>query len=199
MRVAEPIISVSGLRGVVGESLTPDVAMRFVAAFAAELEPGPLVVTRDGRNSGRMLADAVRSALAAVGRDTIDADVAATPTTGVLVRSYEAAGGIQISASHNPAIYNGLKLFSPAGQVLSAEAGQRVIDRYRQQAPTWVPYDRIGSNDFCPDHSNVTWAWSWPRSTPSGFVRSNSRCCSTRTTVPGAIWDANFYTPSIAK
>lgn len=149
--MAEPIISVSGLRGIVGESLTPEVALRFAAAFAAELEPGPIVITRDGRGTGRMLADAVRAGLAAVGRATIDADVAATPTTGVLVRSQDAAGGIQISASHNPAVYNGLKLFSPQGQVLSAEAGQRVIDRYRQQQPAWVAHDRVGATELCPD------------------------------------------------
>lgn len=147
----EPIISVSGLRGIVGESLTPEVAMRYVAAFAAVLEPGPIVVTRDGRSSGRMLGDAVRSALAAVGRDTIDADVAATPTTGVLVSRYNAAGGIQISASHNPAEYNGLKLFGPAGHVIPAAEGAKVIERYRGDEIAWVGHDAIGTIDYCTD------------------------------------------------
>ncbi len=81
-----PIISVSGLRGVVGDTLTLEVAMRYACALAAELPEGPIVLTRDGRATGRMLADAVRAALCAVGRDVIDADVAATPTTGVLIR-----------------------------------------------------------------------------------------------------------------
>jgi phosphomannomutase len=107
--VSEPIISVSGLRGIVGDSLTPEVAVRYACAFAAECPAGPLVLTRDGRASGRMLADCLRGGLAAIGRDVIDADVAATPTTGVLVRTLRAAGGIQISASHNPPEYNGLK------------------------------------------------------------------------------------------
>jgi phosphomannomutase len=61
--VSEPIISVSGLRGIVGESLTPDVAMRYVAAFASTLPPGPVVVSRDGRTSGPMLAEIVRGTL----------------------------------------------------------------------------------------------------------------------------------------
>ncbi|MFM9116866.1 MAG: phosphoglucosamine mutase, partial [Planctomycetota bacterium] len=76
---SELIISVSGLRGVVGDSLTPDVALRYVAAFAADLPPGPIVLTRDGRTTGRMIADLVRGCLSAVGRTVIDAGVAATP------------------------------------------------------------------------------------------------------------------------
>ncbi|HEY2894839.1 MAG TPA: phosphoglucosamine mutase, partial [Pirellulales bacterium] len=116
--MAEPIISVSGLRGIVGVSLTSDVAMRYAQALALELPPGPFVVTRDGRASGPMLAAAVCDALTAIGRNVIDAGIAATPTTGVLVRQCHAKGGIQITASHNPSEYNGLKLFSTAGRVV---------------------------------------------------------------------------------
>jgi len=91
--VKEPIISVSGLRGVVGETLTPDVAIRYVRAFASTLPEGPIVITRDGRTTGRMLANVLFGGLCATGRDVINADVAATPTTGVLVRQHGAAGG----------------------------------------------------------------------------------------------------------
>ena len=59
----EPIISVSGLRGIVGESLTPEVAIRYACAFAAEAPPGSLVLSRDGRATGRMLADALSAGL----------------------------------------------------------------------------------------------------------------------------------------
>jgi phosphomannomutase len=86
--VKEPIISVSGLRGVVGESLSPELVMRFACAFAGGLKAGPLVITRDSRNTGAMLADAVRAGLAAVGRTVLDAGIAATPTTGVLIRQH---------------------------------------------------------------------------------------------------------------
>ena len=77
--VEQPIISVSGLRGIVGTTLTPDVASHYACALAGELGEGSLVITRDGRASGRMLADAVRTGLTAMGRNVIDADVAATP------------------------------------------------------------------------------------------------------------------------
>lgn len=132
--MSELIISVSGLRGIVGESLTPDIAARYTTAFAAELVEGPIVVTRDGRTTGAMLADAVSAALAGTGREVLDAGIAATPTTGVLVRELTAAGGIQISASHNPAEYNGIKLFSREGRVIPAAEGERVLQRYRGNA-----------------------------------------------------------------
>lgn len=149
---AEPIISVSGLRGIIGETLTPEVASRYAAAFHAELPPGAVVITRDGRATGRMLADVVRGTLCALGRDVIDADLAATPTTGILVRQLRAVGGIQISASHNPPAYNGLKLFSQAGRVISAAAGEPVLERYRQAAtPPWVTHDQVGQLESCHD------------------------------------------------
>jgi phosphomannomutase len=149
---AEPIISVSGLRGVVGETLTPEVAIRYASAFSAELGPGAIVLTRDGRATGRMLADVLRGTLCALGRDVIDADVAATPTTGVLVRAYRAAGGLQISASHNPAEYNGIKLFGPEGRVITEAAGQPVLARYRAgRAPAWVRHDAVGTLQPCAD------------------------------------------------
>ena len=129
---AEPlIVSVSGLRGVVGESLTPEVAARYAAAFAATLPPGPIVVGRDGRESGPLLAAAITARLAMAGRDVLDCGVAATPTVGIAVREQAAAGGIQISASHNPARYNGMKLFAAAGRVLTAAAGREVLAAFQ--------------------------------------------------------------------
>ena len=89
--MAEPIISVSGLRGIVGDTLTPDVAMRYATAFAAIAPPGDILVGRDSRPSGRMLSLAIHAALQAVGRTTIDAGIAATPTVGVLLRHFKAA------------------------------------------------------------------------------------------------------------
>jgi len=149
--VSEPIISVSGLRGIVGESLTPDIAIHYVCAFASILSDGPIIITRDGRKTGRMLANALFGGLCATGRDVIDADVTATPTTGVLVRQHGAAGGIQISASHNPPPYNGLKLFGKEGRILTATEGQPVTERYRAGEITWVKHDRVGNVVPCED------------------------------------------------
>ena len=84
--------------------------------------------------AGRCLPRRLLGGLTAVGRDVIDAGIAATPTTGILVRHHGAAGGIQISASHNPPQYNGLKLFSAEGRVIPAAAGQQVIQRYESES-----------------------------------------------------------------
>ncbi len=143
--MSQLIISVSGLRGIVGETLTPQVAARYAAAFASWAPPGPLVLSFDGRATGPALADVVAGTLAACGRQVLDAGVAATPTTGVLVSHLHAAGGIQISASHNPAPYNGLKLFSSAGQVLSADDGEHVLRRYHDNAAAWADHKTIGA------------------------------------------------------
>lgn len=148
---AEPIISVSGLRGVVGESLTPEMAIRYATAFAAAAPAGAMVITRDSRPSGSLLAEAIHAGLRAVGRHTIDAGIAATPTTGVLIRHYRAAGGIQISASHNPSEYNGLKLFSAEGRVIPDAPGQKVLARYRAGTVDWVRHDRLGTEEACTD------------------------------------------------
>lgn len=129
---SEPIISVSGLRGIVGSSLTSEVAYRYAAAFAATLPAGPAIVTRDGRENGpQLIAPIVRGLAQHGGRQVLDGGVAATPTTGVLVRHLGCAGGIQISASHNPAEYNGMKLFSAEGRVVPATDGARVLERYQ--------------------------------------------------------------------
>ncbi|MEX0865962.1 MAG: phosphoglucosamine mutase [Pirellulales bacterium] len=147
----ELIISVSGLRGVVGDSLTPPVAAAYVGSFIAELGPGPILLSRDGRDSGPMLRDVIQGAIIACGRLCIDADVAATPTTGVLVRSHKMAGGVQISASHNPAEYNGIKLFGPDGRVVPADIGQRVKQRYESGDIRWVMHDQLRLAVRCDD------------------------------------------------
>lgn len=158
----ELIVSVSGLRGIVGQGLSPSVAIDYSAAYAAELGPGPVLVGRDGRVSGPMLADAVRSSLAGVGRQVIDADVSATPTVGVLIRHHHCAGGIQITASHNPPEYNGLKLFSPEGRMLDQEAGEAVLKRYHQGKPRWVSQDQVGEvrclDDTVAEHCRLVLA-----------------------------------------
>ena len=136
---SEPlIVSVSGLRGIVGESLTNDIAAAYACSFIETLPDGPIVIGRDGRASGPGIRDAITKALVTSGRHVLDCDIASTPTVGVAVVENNAAGGIQISASHNPAPYNGLKLFSSEGRVLPAVAGEAVRLRFEalQRSPT---------------------------------------------------------------
>jgi phosphomannomutase len=146
----QPIISVSGLRGIVGESLNDEIAARYASAFAAGLPEGLIVLTRDSRPSGPALAQAIAAALTAGGHDVLDAGIAATPTTGVLVRRHAAVGGVQISASHNPSQYNGIKLFDGSGRVLNAAAGERVLEAY-QRGQRRESAGRKGVVEACDD------------------------------------------------
>ena len=127
----ELIVSVSGVRGIVGTSFHATDALHFGEAYGGNLGPGRVVlVSRDGRVSGWMLGHAVTAGLLAAGCRVIDLGVLPTPTVGVAVRTLQADGAVQITASHNPAPWNGLKLFGPDGAVLSAEAGQAIRQRF---------------------------------------------------------------------
>jgi len=156
MSDAPLIISVSGLRGVVGKSLTPAVAMDFVRAFSTNLPAGPIVVARDGRTTGPMLADAVCSGLAAMGRQVLYVGVAATPTVGVLVKSRGAAGAVQISASHNPPEYNGIKLFGGEGRVLTADIGAKVAQTYQAGTDKWADYQDVTAVETLSESTGET-------------------------------------------
>ncbi len=142
--MSEPIISISGLRGVIGTELTSFVASQFAAAFCTTAPPGPIILSRDGRVSGPMLLDAIAATIVGHGRDCIDLDVASTPTAGRNVRFFGGAGGIQVSASHNPPTYNGMKLFGPDGRVLSAAPGQKVLAAYQNKESNWCGVDELG-------------------------------------------------------
>jgi phosphomannomutase len=135
----ELIISVSGMRGIVGGSLTPEKVARYVRAFDSTLSPGPLVISRDGRANAGPIVEVVCNTLQQQGRDVLSADIAATPTAALLVREQKAAGGIQISASHNPPEYNGLKLLAASGRMLPASEGEVVLERYLQARSSPAP------------------------------------------------------------
>ncbi|MFO0945341.1 MAG: phosphoglucosamine mutase [Planctomycetota bacterium] len=139
------IVSVSGIRGIVGASLTPTVVTNFAAAFGTPRSGKRIVVSRDGRGTGEMLRSATIAGLLAVGCEVEDIGIASTPTCGFYVKATGAAGAIQITASHNPPPWNGLKLFRPEGFVLSPSAGQKVADDYAVNRWTFVPWDGIRS------------------------------------------------------
>lgn len=114
-------IAVTGVRGVTFTSLNEHIAFAFAEAFHRISPPGPIVVSRDTRLSGVLLKEAVMEALAKNGRKIIDADVIPLPTTQIAVEHFGAAGAIDITASHNPPQYNGLKFLDSHGTFLGQE------------------------------------------------------------------------------
>ncbi len=140
------MISVAGVRGIVGESLDPAVVARFAAAFARSLPgDGPVVLGRDARITGPMVRLAACAGLNAAGRDVVDLGLATTPTTQLAVEHLHAAGGVILTASHNPAPWNALKFLSARGEFLGPQAGAEVKDRYENDRDLWASWDRVGA------------------------------------------------------
>jgi phosphomannomutase len=139
------MISVAGVRGIVGESLTPPVIARFAAAFARELPPGPIVVGRDARRSGPLVHHAVAAGLTGAGRELVNLGLVTTPTTQIAVEHLHAAGGVILTASHNPPDWNALKFLSSRGEFLTAPEGAAVRARFEAETDLWARFDRLGA------------------------------------------------------
>jgi phosphomannomutase len=137
-------ISVSGVRGVVGDGLDAVVVARWASAFGAWLPAGPVVVGRDTRPSGGMVLAAVTAALQSTGHDVIDLGVVTTPTTELAVVTERAAGGVIITASHNPQPWNALKFLESRGLFLTADQNRELRARLDTGAGH-VPWDRLGA------------------------------------------------------
>jgi phosphomannomutase len=142
------MVSVSGVRGRVGDGLTPAVISKFAAGFGAwALARGgsrTIVVGRDSRVSGPMFHRATIAALQSVGCDVLDVGLAPTPTIQMAVEDAHAAGGLAITASHNPIEWNALKFIGPSGLFLDADEGaaMRAVVESEIAYATW---DTLGN------------------------------------------------------
>jgi phosphomannomutase len=142
------MVSVSGIRGRVGESLTPDVVVRYASAFGAwALARGKsdaVVIGRDSRVSGPMVHRLAVAAVQSVGCRVIDIGLTTTPTCQLAVEHHHAAGGLMISASHNPIEWNALKFIGPSGLFLEKAEGEAMRALVDSGIP-WATWDRLGS------------------------------------------------------
>ena len=146
------MVGVSGVRGRVGEALTPEIVSTFAAAFGVWAsntgKSRAIVVGRDSRVSGMMFTRSVHAALQSVGCDVIDIGMVPTPTVQMAVEHHHAAGGLAITASHNPIEWNALKFIGPAGLFLSAEEGaaMRALLESPIKRATWDKLGRIATD-----------------------------------------------------
>lgn len=115
------IRSISGVRATLGDELTPFVVAEYTAAFASYLPPGIVAVGRDGRPSGQWIEKIVCATLAACGREVLELGIVPTPTVQLFAEHQAVAGGISISASHNPVEWNGMKFINGDGIFLGAD------------------------------------------------------------------------------
>lgn len=158
------IKSISGIRGIVGDGLTPPEIVRFTSAYVNYIRQEnaekrlKIVVGRDARVSGQMVSAMVCSILMSCGADVIDLGLATTPTVEMAVKSYGADGGIIITASHNPAQWNALKLLNEKGEFLSAAAGETILQLAERNDFGYMGYRDIGTcqqdNNYLVTHIN---------------------------------------------
>lgn len=150
-----PLIkSISGIRGTIGgktgENLTPVDVVKFAAAYGTwlkrKLNKGNLkiVIGRDARISGQMISDLVSSTLQGVGIDVIDLGLSTTPTVEIMVPYLSAAGGIIITASHNPKQWNALKLLNSKGEFISDQEGKELLTIAENEDFDFVEVDKLG-------------------------------------------------------
>lgn len=148
------VISISGIRGTIGgipgEGLTPIDTVQFVSAYASWLiarsgkEQPTVILGRDARISGPMVEQLVTATLSAMGVHTIQLGLATTPTVEVAVSELKAEGGIILTASHNPAQWNALKLLNGEGEFLSAADGESILAKARSNDYTYADVHSLG-------------------------------------------------------
>lgn len=157
------IVSISGIRGIFGDGLDASVIVQYASAFgtwcfrrAQQKQVQPVVVIgRDARVTGKICANLVASTLQSVGCHVVDLDLATTPTVAMAVLEKEALGGVILSASHNPAEWNALKLIGDLGEFLRAHEAEEVIRLAKVQDFNTVGYKEIGtltSEDYLQQH-----------------------------------------------
>ena len=147
------IKSISGIRGTIGgepgESLTPIDIVKFSAAFGAILAENnsnvKVVVGRDGRISGEMVNNLVINTLIGLGIDVVDLGLSTTPTVEIATKAEGAAGGIIITASHNPKEWNALKLLNSEGEFIDVTIGEEVLKRAAASEINFSTVDKLGS------------------------------------------------------
>ncbi len=142
-RTASLKISISGVRGVIGESLTPQLASSFAQAFGTYLGRGAIVVGQDSRVSGTMVKKAIISGLLSVGCQPIEIGICPIPSIQIFTKEAEAKGGIAVTASHNPMEWNGMKFISGEGLFLNYHQIEEFLDIYHQGE-----FSRVGVNEY---------------------------------------------------
>jgi phosphomannomutase len=152
-------IGISGVRGVVGETFTPELVVGFAQAFGSYLDGGRVLVCRDTRSSGPMVRSAVLAGLLAAGCEAVDLGVCPTPSLQLAVGWLGAEGGISITAGHNPEPWNALKFVRADGLYLSATQADELLDIFHQaefKKAGWETIrSRVEERDAVPHHLEV--------------------------------------------
>ena len=142
------MVSISGIRGIVGDGLDPDTIVKYTSAYADFIGKGKVVVGRDARISGEMVQSIVTGTLLAKGLDVLVIGICPTPTVQYAVKTLSADGGIAITASHNPNQWNALKLLNNTGQFMTPEQNNEML-KVLNTCQTFKSWNELGTlKDF---------------------------------------------------
>lgn len=136
-------IGITGVRGIVGESFTPELVVEFAQAFGTYMDGGRILVCRDTRPSGPMVQAGVSAGLLAAGCEVIDLGICTTPSMQLAITKLGAVGGIAITAGHNPQQWNALKFVRNDGLYLNSTQGEELLDIYHQGEFVKIGWDKI--------------------------------------------------------
>ena len=136
-------IGISGIRGIVGETITPELVMNFACAFGTYLDSKRVLVARDTRISGPMLHSACLSALISSGCEVLDLGICPAPILQYMVKRLRAKGAVSISAGHNDIKWNALTFINQEGTYLSTFQGEEVLDIYHLEKYNKVLFGRL--------------------------------------------------------
>ena len=152
------MVSVSGIRGIVGDGLDPETILKYTSAYADFIGEGKIIIGRDARITGRMVNDLVAGTLLAKGFDVVNIGICPTPTVQFTVKELGANGGIAISASHNPNEWNALKLLNSTGQFMTPDENAEML-KYLDSKSEYKPWNEIGKpeqyNEGIENHVNA--------------------------------------------
>lgn len=146
----EPIVSISGIRGIFGVSLKPENIVKYITAFAKYVTGKRVVIGRDGRLRGDLIEKIIESTLLMNGCEVVNLGMVPTPTITLAVETMKAGGGISITASHNPQEWNGMKFINSKGIFLNAEENKKFLGLVNDNKTNETSWDKVKQLEYYP-------------------------------------------------
>lgn len=138
------MVSISGIRGIIGGGLEPQVLVKYSSAYADFIGKGKVIIGRDARISGEMVKSIVVGTLLSKGLNVVDIGICPTPTVQYMVKILKAQGGIAISASHNPNEWNALKLLNSTGQFMTPDENKTMLEYLETSQENYTSWEKLG-------------------------------------------------------
>lgn len=185
-------IGYSGLRGIVGETFTTELAVQFAQSFGTYVEGGKVLVGRDTRKSGPMIQSAVMAGLLSCGCEVVDLGVCPTPALQLMTKNTDAIGGISISAGHNPENWNALKFIRSDGVFLQDYQAEELLDIFHQgefQKADWKGIKKVQIENKAKEN-HITEILKGAQSIISEGSFQNKKFKAALDCCNGACWDS---------